>query len=223
MAYATAIELRAQMTKTSSLKDTEIDALLAGAERTINRVVNRPDGFIADTVASTRIWAGSGKPYQFIDENVEITLVEVKDSPTDTSYTAWAATDWIAAKGGPREPNYNELPYDLLIVDPTGDEVIFFSGKLTTRGGFRPISDVSRGVPTVRITAKWGYSVAVPDDIKEACIMQAMRWFKRTEGAMSDALASAELGMLLYRQTIDPEIKLILFQGRYVKPMIGRR
>lgn len=223
MAYATAVELRAQIQKADATDDTVITAIIAAAERSINRATNRPDGFEADAAASTRIWAGSGKPYQFIDENVEITLVEVKDSPTATSYTAWDATDWIAAKGGPEYPNFNDLPYSLLVVDITGDKTIFFSGNLTSRGGFRPTTDVIRGVPTVRVTAKWGYSVAVPDDIHEACIMQATRWYKRLQGAMSDALASAELGQMLYRQSLDPDIKRLLNDGRYIKPIVGRR
>jgi hypothetical protein len=150
-------------------------------------------------------------------------LVEVKNAPTSGTYDSWATTDWIAAKGEPNYPNYNTLPYDLLIVDPTGDEEIFYSGLYTTRGGFRPVTEISRGVPTVRITALWGFAVSTPDTIKEACIMQSARWYKRLEGAMADALASGELGSLLYRQSLDPDIKTILVKGRYVKPTTGRR
>lgn len=223
MAYATAAELRAQIKKADTSDDAILTTILAAAERNINRATNRPDGFEADAAASERIWAGSGKPYQFIDENVEITLVEVKNSPTSASYTAWASTDWIAAKGGPRAPNYNELPYDLLIVDPTGDEAIFFSGNLVSRGGFRPTSDVGRGVPTVRVTAKWGYSVDVPDDIHEACIMQASIWYKELEGAMGPSLVNTELGQIVFQKTLHPSIKRLLVDGRYVKPVVGRR
>ena len=223
MAYASAAQLRAQMNKVSTVEDAILTTLLSAAERNINRAVNRPDGFEADVAASTRIWAGSGVPYQFIDENVEVTLVEVKDSPTDASFTAWAATDWIGAKGGPRSPNYNELPIDLLIIDPTGDETIFFSGTHTARGGFRPSSSISRGVPTVRVTAKWGYSVAVPDDIHEACIMQAMIWFKELQGAMGPSLVNADLGVVAFNKPIHPSIKRILIDGRYMKPVVGRR
>lgn len=221
--YATAAELRAQINKTDTSDDAILTTIISAAERNINRFCNRPDGFEADSSASARRYAGSGKPYQFIDECVEITLVEVKNSPTSTTYDSWATTDWIAAKGDPEYPNYNETPYDLIVVDPTGDEVIFYSGRYTTRGGFRPRTDIHRGVPTVRITAKWGFSVSVPDDIHEACIMQAARWYKRLEGAMADALASGELGTLMYRQSLDPDVKMLLVNGRYVKPTTGRR
>lgn len=223
MSYATAADLKTQINKTSAADDATLTAILAATERTVNLFCNRPDGFEADAVASARRYAGSGKPYQSIDECVEITLVEVKNSPTDTTYTSWVAGDWIGFSGDPKDPNYNSLPYTMLMVDPTGDYAVFYSGSFVTRGGFRPSTEVSRGVPTVRVTAKWGYSVAVPADIKEACIMQAARWYKRLEGAMADALASGELGTLLYRQSLDPDIKHILIGGRYVKPAIGRR
>lgn len=223
MSYASASDLRSQINKTSTADDPTLTALLSAAERTINQFCNRPDGFESDTTASARIYAGSGKTYQAIDECVTITLVAVKESPTDTTYTAWAAGDWIPFSGDYKDPNFNSLPYTMLMIDPTGDQAIFTNGRYSNLKGFRPDTISQRGVPTVQITAKWGYSVAVPADIKEACIMQAARWYKRLEGAMSDALASGELGTLLYRQSLDPDIKMILVNGRYVKPAIGRR
>ena len=119
MAYATAQELRAQIGKTSTLSDGELTTIPSAAERTINRFVNRPDGFEADAAASARTYAGSGKPYQFIDECISITTVEVKDSATDTTYDTWNAADWIACSGDPEYPNFNDLPYNLILVDTT--------------------------------------------------------------------------------------------------------
>jgi len=78
-------------------------------------------------------------------------------------------------------------------------------------------------VPTVQITARWGFATEVPIDIKEAAIMQAARWYKRLQSAMADVLASGELGQLLYRKSLDPDIRRLLVDGRYVKPVVGRR
>jgi hypothetical protein len=223
MAYTTAAAVRGQINKTDTTDDAILTALISAAERTINRFCNRPDGFEADTSASARIYAGSGKPYQFIDECVEVSAVAVKNSATSDTYTSWGIGDYIECSGDPKEPNFNDLPYNLLLVDATGDESIFTSGKFTTRGGFRPSTDVHRGVPTVQVTAKWGFSVSVPADIAEACIMQVARWYKRLQGAMGDALASAELGQIMYTSKLDPDVELILKRGRYIKPVTGRR
>lgn len=215
MAYATAGELRDRIGKTSPAKDTMLTDLIAAAELSINKFTNRPDGFEAATTATARVYAGSGKPFVLIDECVSVTLVAVKESYTDTTYTAWGAGDWIAFSGDPSAPNFQPLvhgrPYNALMVDPTGDESYFFGGKVG-RTSF----------PTVQVTAKWGYCTTVPDDIREACLIQATRLYKRFEGGMSDALASGELGQLLYRQTLDPEAKQLLVAGRYIKPTTGR-
>ncbi|KPJ77286.1 MAG: hypothetical protein AMJ81_00045 [Phycisphaerae bacterium SM23_33] len=223
MAYATAVELRARIDKTSAADDATLTALIAAAERNINRACNRPDGFEADATASARIYAGTGRPYLYIDECVSVTLVEVKDSAADDDYEAWAAADWIACSGDPQAPDFNSTPYDMVMVDPTGDYSVFTSGKYTSKGGFRPLTDVSRGAPTCRITARWGFAASVPYDIKEAALMQSSRWYKRFQSAMSDVLASSELGTLLYRQSLDPDIRRLLIDGRYVKPTVGRR
>ena len=67
MAYTTAAELRARIDKTSATDDTTLTALIAAAERNINVTCNRPDGFLAISVATARVYPGSGKPYQRID------------------------------------------------------------------------------------------------------------------------------------------------------------
>lgn len=223
MPYATPQELRSFTNKASTASDIDLTTILSAAENNIDRACNRPDGFIAVTTATARIYAGSGKPYQWIDECISVSTVEVKDSATDDDYDEWAATDYIEFSGDPEDPNFNVTPYTGLMVDPTGDESVFTSGKYTTRGGFRPLTDVHRGVPTVRVTARWGYAATVPDDIKAACLAQAARWYKRFEGSFSDVLASGELGMLMYQKSLDPDIKRLLVDGRYVKPSIGGR
>lgn len=217
--YGSVIQLRARIDKTSVVDDAVLTAIISAAERNINRACNRPDGFEA-TDSEARIFTGQGKPYLLIDETPDISLVAVKDSPSDTAYSAWAAGDWIACRGDPRSPDFNSTPYDLLMVDPTGDESVFTSGAYGMRVAGK---DVRWGPPTVQVTANWGFSIIAPDDIREACLMQAGRWFKRFQSSMSDVLATGELGALLYQKSLDPDIKRLLVDGRYIKPPIGRR
>lgn len=231
--YATAAQLRTQIDMTTATKDADIEIVLEGACDTIDRVCNRSDdGFLADVAASARYYVGNGEPYLLIDECVEISEVAVKDAVSDQAYVAWTSPatnmagdgDWLAASGDPLVPNFNTLPYNLLLVDINGDYSHFIDGKLSGLWGWRAGREsLRRGVPTVRTTARWGYSAAVPDDIMQAAIMQAARWWKRSQSAMADVLASGDLGTLLYRQVIDPEVRLILMQGRYVRPVMGGR
>jgi len=233
MAYATIAELKARINKTGSDADTVLSGLLDAATETIDGLLNRPDGLEAASVASARYYAGSGKPYQRIDECVEITEVAVKEAATTTTYTVWTAPatnmagdgDWFAYAGDPLAPEFNPLvklmPYTAVMIDPNGDESLFTSGKFTSRGGFRPSSGISRGAPTVRVTAKWGYSVAVPAKVREACILQAARWWKRGESAWADTVASGDFGQLQFRRALDPDLEAMLLQARLMRPAIG--
>lgn len=229
--YASVAQLRTEMNLSSTSDDATLQRLLDAATRTINRFCNRPRGFDADATATARYYSGSGGPYQNIDECVEVEAVAVKDSPSDDedSYTSWTVgtvgtttdADMFPASGDPEQPDYTDTPYDLLIVGANGAYGAFTSGSFTSRRGFRPSTTIRRGVPTVEVTARWGFSDDTPDDILEACIMQAARWYKRLQSAMADATASADFGQLLFRKVLDPDIELILLAGRYVRPPVG--
>jgi len=228
--YATVEALRARVQKEDDSADGWLFSLLEASANTIDRVCNRPDGFVA--TVDTRYFPGNGKAFILITEFVAPTAVAVKDSPTDTTYEAWTSPttnmagdgDWFAFSGDPQWPDFNSLPYNSLMVDPNGDQSAFTSGLYTGMRGFpRRVGSLRRQVPTVRVTASWGYSLTVPDQIREACIMQAAIWYKRLQGSMASALASGELGELEVFRTLDPAIELILRLGRFMKPPTGRR
>jgi hypothetical protein len=231
MAYTTAALVRARMQKSDAGDDAIITALITAAERAINNFCNRPDGFEADAAASARYYSGNGQGHLLIDECVEIAAVAVKEDVTDTDYEAWSSPttnmagdgDWFACTGDREAPDFNSLPYTMLMVDPNGDYTDFTDAAYSGLWGFRTTQTTkNRGLPTVKVTAKWGYSAAVPQEIAEACAMQTMRWYKRGQSAMASVLATADLGSLEIYPTLDPDIEFILRLGRYIKPTTGR-
>lgn len=229
--YTTLHQVKARIQKTNTDADAFLPQIIDAASRAIDRFCNRPDGFEASDAATARYFTGNGKGYLLIDENVTVEAVLVKESPNETTYTAWITPttplagdgDWIPFSGDPKAPNFNDLPYDAIMVDPNGDWSYFTGGRYTGRSGFRPMGIGERSVPTVMVLAKWGFAVDVPDDIKEACVMQAAIWYKRMQGAMASALANTELGVLDLYRTLDPAIEFILQRGRYMKVATGRR
>jgi hypothetical protein len=232
--YATTAEVKQDINMISGSDDATLGRLLRAATQKIDQLCNRPDGFIATTVASQRFYSGTGKTWMPIDECTEITGVAAKDSITDTAYVAWDVPttnlagdgDYVAARGDWRFPDYNGLPFTLLLIDPNGDESVFTGGRYAGTTGLIPIGTFernARGLPTVRVTARWGYANEVPPDIKQAAIMQVGRWYKRIQSSMADTLASPDLGTLLFRLSLDPDIKGIIIDGRYVRPPVGGR
>jgi len=221
-AYATVDELRAFADITTETFDLEMGKLLDGASRAIDGLCGRiRDGFVADPVATARVFAGNGRPYMYIDECAAISAVAVKDTATDSTYTAWETTDWMEFSGSPKNPDFNTLPYQGIMVDPTGDYSIFTSGAYVTRSGFRPMTEVGRGVPTVRVTARWGYALTVPANVKIATLFVALRQYKRLLAGASDTLASTELGELMYTMTVDPDVALLLTKSGFVEPAVA--
>lgn len=203
--YATAAEIKARINKTQTDDDATIAALATAASRAVDSFCNRPDGFVALSVATARIYPGSGKSWLAIDDCTAITAVAAKTSATDTAYTAWAATDYLAFCGDPERPNYNLLPYTAIRTAAGGSYGSFLNGG---------------GDPMIQVTAKWGYAASCPPAIKEATITLASRWYKRGESAWSDVLASGELGQLLFKQALDPDVKFMLRMGRFVRPVV---
>lgn len=230
MAYATTAQLKSAMNKTTAGDDAVLSRLLDAATVWIDRTINQHnpgfDFFDAPVGATARVYGGSGQAWQRIDPCIDITLVAVKASRTDATFTAWTVADWIAYNGGHQHPNFNDLPFTAIMTEPGGDFATFLSGRFGSVSQDFNMSRTryplrGRNTPTVQVTARWGYSDTSPADITDACIKQAARWYKREQSAMADALASGELGQLIFRLEMDPDIAAILVGGRHFKPAIG--
>jgi hypothetical protein len=220
--YCTLIELKAAMNKVTAPDDATLTRTITAVSCSIDNFCNRPSGFIAEPSGyeSTRYFFGTGKPYQWIDECVDVVSVAVKDSVSDdeNAYIAWVVgtlgstlgADVFPAAGDPKAPDYVVTPYTLLVVGPNGDYSLF------------PKPLASSPTPTVQVKARWGYAAIVPPAIKQATIMQSARWYKLLQGAMARALASPDMGVLTYPGKLDPDVEFILTSGRYVKVTVGR-
>jgi len=228
--YASVREFKAQIEKVGDTKDVEIQAILDAATQAIDRICNRKDGFVAAPNPTARTFPGSGTFVQYIDQFVAVSLVEVKSSPSSSTWDTWSVNDYVPFSGDEVSPNFNPLPYgpySALMVTATGTSRIFTSGLFSNQIGFR--SDMSRlsnnslgrNLPTVRVTARWGFADVVPPVIKQACLTQAARWWKRGSSAWNDSMASGDTGAVTYRKAIDPDVQMMLMNGRMVKPAIG--
>ncbi len=226
--YATLAEFKAANNSFASdtAFDSAINLALDAAAETVEGICNRGVPLVADSNPSVRTYPGLGDWFQSIDECVSVTLVEVKGSPTDPNYTAWSANDWVPYAGDPSYPNFNRTPFTGVMVSGVGTFRLFTSGRFSGQPGFpefRREIGLGRSVPTVRITARFGYSATVPMAIKEAVIAQAFRWVKRGQNAWSDTVGSAEMGILLFRKAMDPDLQQLLINGGFVRPAIGKR
>lgn len=189
-AYATVSEIKEHATDIQFGDDYDVllSALAERASRLIDRLLKRDEGAFAVTTATARWYTSNGGTELAIDECVEITEVACRFG-SGTDLTVLSSTDYIAWP-------YNGPPYYRLDID--------------RRQGSYPAWP-NTGPQSVRVTAKWGYSTDPPQHLKEAVIIQVLRWFRRGQQMFADVnLAGASMGVLSFAKELDPDVKTIL-------------
>lgn len=204
-----------------------LSKLILAVSEALDRICNRPNGFVAASIATPKLYAGRASGVLRIDECVEITAVAAKENALDTAYTAWDEGDWIAFTGDEASPDFNTTPYTGILAAPgSSRHFTGFSGgdAIAWESDRRALARSSRKrapAPTCQVTARWGYASEVPAVIEQACIIQASRLWKRGQSAFADTLVAGEFGQQLYRVKIDQDLQLLLRDARMIRPAIG--
>lgn len=124
---------------------TVIDEWIEGVENTIDQITGR--NFIADASATERYFDGDNSKNLPIDDCVEITTVELGQDDYGGTFQEVDATGANRFFAEPVNALAKGVPFTMLALR-------------TTRW--------TAGKQNHKITAKWGYSVACPADIKRA-------------------------------------------------------
>lgn len=216
--YATAVEVFSAIGQTDQATDlAQMNRIIDAVSRLIDGYMNRADyGFVALETAEANLYAGDGKNYLWIADCIEITTVKMKKSLSSTTYDyTFSVGEIIPFRGDSRRPQYNKLPYTGILIGYnttyprfTGGNPANISRKWQRLHPDGNDSDVN--LPTVEVTAKWGYAVTVPPVIKEACIIEAMRIYKQEEAGMADAGFNANLGETRFVKSLHPTVKDML-------------
>ena len=127
----------------ATFASSQLDAWIEGVEDVIDLETGR--NFIADSAASVRVFSGQGDKTLIIDDAAEITLVEV---------------------------GLDDFGGSFVTVPDTGSNR-YFTEPANHVSKEKPVTKIllrdryfTNGMQNHRITAKWGYSVAVPKDIQ---------------------------------------------------------
>jgi hypothetical protein len=198
--YCTSDDIKAVMVDGSwgTAYDATLALLATRASREFDRLTKKPVGYFYANADVTLYYDGSGTVMQWIDDLAAVpTKVEVSETGDPTKYTTWLATDYMCWP-------YNALsdgrPYQGLYID------LLYSTKTLWY----------RFPKSVKITGKFGYSTTVPDEVKQATIIMAVRAFKRGQQAYQDGSVVPELGRIVYVKGMDPEVDRIIGSFREV-------
>lgn len=172
-------------------------ALATRASRLIDAHLKREPGAFAVAADTTRYFTGDGCDELWIGELAAApTSLAVAEAGILTAYTTWAATDYLL---WPYNAIAEGKPYTRLDIDHwNGTKSSWYSYP-----------------KAVKIVGKFGFSTVVPDEIVEAAIIQAVRWFKRGQQAFQDTGAITQLAQLQYVKRLDPDVELILSAPKF--------
>lgn len=161
--------------------DAKLESMITAASRLIDKYCNRR--FYSS--ASTQYYDPESTHEVFIDDLQSVTALKTDEDGDGTYETSWAVTD------------YNLLPYNS-----------------TPKTRIQTSSKGSRIFPAkikkcIQIYGSFGYSTTTPDMIKEACIIQAMRLFKRKDAPFGVSGIN-QFGVMQVIDSFDKDVKILL-------------
>lgn len=194
--YCTAAELKTHLRIGDTVDDTELGICITAASRAIDKACNRQFG----SASQTRVYTGH---CEYVDGRIAVPVDDVMttsglgvklDQGQDGTYeqTLTYQTDfdlwpWNAASDG--------IPWTHVVWRPTA--AVYPAGFATE----------------LQVTATFGWT-AVPTIVKNACLLQASRFFVRRDspyGVTGSPDAGSELRLL---ERLDPDVAMMLASVR---------
>ncbi len=195
--YCTLDELKARLWPTGSTPDDWDDTPLANIITAVSREIDNYCGRRFYTTASdeTRYYSTEDPEYLFPDDDIISVTTFKTDNDGDGTYEeTWATTDYRLE---PVNAALGSRPYTWVTLKPQG--VRSFPG-----------------IPNaVQIVGKFGYAAAAPAPIKEACLLNCIRLFRRKDAPFG-VLGPNELGQVQVIPGLDPDARRILDSYRRV-------
>lgn len=194
--YCTLAEVKAAARITDNLDDTLLELSIEAASREIDAFTER----IFYQTTAARVFVPVGSTMCEIDDLVSVTSVQTADDGVIFD-TTWSATDYQLA---PLNGLASGLVQSYTQIWAIGSNLFPTWQSVTGLGS----------PATVKITGVWGWS-AVPTAIKQACVILAMRQFKRYDSPLGVA-GFGDLGAIRVG-AVDPDVQSLLMPFRKVR------
>lgn len=201
VAYAGADDIRLAWVNSNlpsgSAIDNVLNTLASAASRELDRYLATPTGFWRTETSSVRYFNGNNTDKLYVDK--------FSGNPLFVGYSDNGVVDNVSGTGG----SYNNLPDTDYFTFPFNsvDDIRFGIQLDALNGNHARFFNYPR---CVKIGAYWGHRT-VPDEIKQATVTQAVRWYKRGEQSFADVGAIKDLGQIKYMKGIDPEVEMLVF------------
>lgn len=196
--YCTLADLKARLFTGTPTVDATRDTILEDVIEAASRWIDDQCGRRFYTASETRTYTAQDYDLLFIDDLVSVTTLKTDEDEDRTYETTWATTDYDLE---PENAALRGAPYTMIRITPDGD----YSFPVGVRRG-------------VQIAGSFGYASTVPDPVKQACLMQAARLYKRKDAILGVA-GVGQLGQqTVQRVPSDDEIMELLRPYRRIIP-----
>lgn len=191
--YATLTEVKSALRITDSIDDSLLEMAIESGSRLIDGYANRS---FYNAGTASRYFVADNDWVTYIDDAISITEVATDFSADGTYDTIWQATDYQ--------------------LEPLNGRV---DGLARPYDAIRAIGDytfpVWGGEGLVKVTGTWGFS-EVPIAVKQACIIQASRIYKRLDSPLGIA-GFGDLGVMRISRQLDPDVAQLVDAYKIVK------
>jgi hypothetical protein len=175
------------ITEVTNLEDdVALEGVITGVSRLIDGYCRRR--FYANSEDETRYYTAQGHYEVFTDDIVSLTSLATDEDGDGTFGTTWTVTD------------YSLWPYNAALEGKPYTTIRVARSAVVTF----PIE--RRGV---KVIGKFGYAATAPEIVRQACLLQSIRLFKRKDAPFG-VMGSAEMGQVAVIPKIDPDIALML-------------
>jgi len=184
---------RLNINDSDSTSDDMLEGVIEAISRLIDDETNRPHGYFADTSNTARKFTAIDSTFLFVDDiasrSSDSMIIEIDTNGDGTYDNTFADSDFMLV---PYNASLDGVPYVKIEISDNGQYL--FPKKV--KGG-------------VRVTAKWGYP-STPPQIKQACLLQSERLFKRFATPLGSESMTALGRMTLSIPSLDPDVCQLL-------------
>lgn len=190
--YATLNELKAVLKITDTLDDSLLEGAIEAASRLIDGYASR---VFYSVGSATRNYAADDFLTTTIDDLQSLTTLS-STTRVGQEYTTWESTD-----------------YQLEPVNGVSSGISQPYTSIRAVGNY--VFPVMNGQALVRVTGVWGWA-AVPTPIKQACLLQASRIFKRYDSPLGVA-GFGDMGVVRVGSRLDPDVEHLVMPYRSLR------
>lgn len=169
--------------------DARIEAIVTAVSRHIDDWTGRR--FYTSTADETRYFTAHCEEYLDAGDLLSVTTLRTDASNNRTYGSTWSSTDFELE---PVNAPYASTPQPYTSIHTAPNAAYWFPAGVRR---------------AVQVIGRWGYSTAAPDVVREACLIQVGRVFRRRDSPFGIA-GSLDAGTIKLSAQLDPDVKAML-------------